>query len=209
MNSRSVLEPLRCGRHLVAFDRGPVIMGILNMSRESFAGDGLAPGAVGQAVARAEEMVLEGAGILDVGGQTAQRSVPMISVGEEIDRVVPLIERLTRDMDVPVSIDSFRPEVARAAVEAGAGFINDIGGLQNGEMAVLAAEHGVPLVIMHIRGRPKEIEYDERYDDVVGEVETYLRENREGGDARCAADTDRYRHRGRVQEADSRSARAA
>lgn len=151
-------------------------MGILNVSPESFSGDGLRPGALDDARRRAWELVAQGADLVDVGGQTAQATVPSITVQEEIDRVVPVVERLACELPVPISVDTFRLPVAQAAVAAGAALINDIGGMNDAGMIDLAAASGTPLVLMHIRGRPKEILYDPPYADVVAEVSSFFEE---------------------------------
>jgi dihydropteroate synthase len=130
-------------------------MGILNVTADSFSGDGLL-GDVSALLRRAAEFVADGADILDVGGESARADVRSLTPAEEVDRVAPVIERLVREVDAVISIDSYKPEVAEAAVQAGAGLINDIGGFKLGTgTAAVAARHGVPLVINYTYERPK------------------------------------------------------
>jgi len=158
--------------------RSPLIVGILNATPDSFYDGGRYFGR-DAAVARADEMVAEGAGLVEVGGETA-RPGPRVDPDEEIRRVVPLIEALSSRLPVPVGVDTFRPEVARRAVDSGAVLINDISGLADMRMAEIAAGSGAALVVMHIQGRPKVRQLHPRYRSVVDEVYAFL-------DARTAA----------------------
>jgi dihydropteroate synthase len=145
------------------------VMGIINISPESFSGDGLER--AGDALKQAERFVGEGADMLDVGGQSTRPGFDEISVEDEIRRVVPPIEAIARRFDVPISIDAYRAEVAKAALDAGATMINDIWGFRHDPaMAVLAARRGVPAVIMHNQ-RGRELQ------DVMGDVTRGLHES--------------------------------
>src|SRR6185312_7737660 len=153
-----------------------LLMGIVNASPASFSDGGLAKGLDAQ-VALGERLLAEGADILDVGGESASTGSPPVAAEEEIARVVPLIERLAGDLGALVSVDTYKPVVARAAVEAGARIVNDVSGLRDPELASVCAETGAALVLMHTAAAPRERRQDpDLYEDVAGEVETFLRE---------------------------------
>ncbi|MBA2378251.1 MAG: dihydropteroate synthase [Blastocatellia bacterium] len=158
------------------FDIGkPLVMGILNVTPDSFS-DGGDYASVDAAVKRAEEMVGESVDIIDVGGESTRPGSVRISEGEEIDRVVPVIEAVVARVDVPISIDTSKASVARAAVAAGAEIINDISGLRwDADIATVAAETGAGLVLMHSRGRFETMHSEPAVDDIVGEVSRDLR----------------------------------
>ncbi len=162
---------LRAGGRCLVLSR-PLIVGILNATPDSFY-DGGRYVERAAALDRADEMVAQGADLVEVGGESA-RPGPAISVDEEIRRVVPLIEVLAGRLPVPVAVDTYKPEVARRAVRAGAILINDISGLADLGMAEVAARSGAALVVMHIRGRPKVRPADLRYRSVVDEVYAFL-----------------------------------
>ncbi len=150
-------------------------MGILNVTPDSFS-DGGDYASVDAAVKRAEEMVGESVDIIDVGGESTRPGSVRISEGEEIDRVVPVIEAVVARVDVPISIDTSKASVARAAVAAGAEIINDISGLRwDADIATVAAETGAGLVLMHSRGRFETMHSEPAVDDIVGEVSRDLR----------------------------------
>ncbi|MSQ62155.1 MAG: dihydropteroate synthase [Dehalococcoidia bacterium] len=146
--------PLRCGPRTLTFDRTHV-MAIINLTDDSFSGDGF--GADTDAALRhAARAIKDGATIVDVGGESARADVPIREEQEEIERVVPVIERIAAELDVIVSVDTWKPAVAEAAARAGAMLLNDIGGLKLGPgMAQVAARHGLPLVLNHTWMRPK------------------------------------------------------
>jgi dihydropteroate synthase len=155
--------------------RFPAIMGVLNVTPDSFSDGGryLDPG---KAVAHAIEMQEAGADIIDVGGEST-KPVGAVKVGPELEmaRVAPVLKRLGRELDVPFSIDTRRAAVARLAVDSGASIINDITALESDpEMAPLAARSKCAVVLMHMRGEPHNHARFERYRDVVGEVKNYL-----------------------------------
>lgn len=151
-------------------------MGILNVTDDSFSGDGLLSDR-GTLLARARKFVADGAHILDVGGESARADVRSLTAAEEIDRVVPVIEWLTREIDAVISIDSYKPEVVDAAVQAGARLINDIGGLMLGtSTAEVAARYRVPLVLNYTYERPKvRPSSPPVYQDVIGDHLAFLR----------------------------------
>lgn len=144
----------RCGGQELRWGQRTYVMGIINVTPDSFSGDGLG-GDIDSAVARGQHFEAEGADLLDVGGESTRPDAAPISLEEELRRVIPVVERLVRQVTVPVSVDTYRYEVARQALSAGAGMINDIWGLmREPRLADLAAEHGVPLVLMsNQRGR--------------------------------------------------------
>lgn len=171
------MEPLRCGDRVLPLGNRTYVMGILNVTDDSFSGDGLL-GHVDAALARGRRFVAEGAAILDVGGESARADVRALTADEEIARVAPVIERLSREVDAVISIDSYKEAVVEAAVQAGARLINDIGGfmLDTGTARV-AARSGVPLVINYTYERPKIRPAEPpRYDDLMKAHMEFFRE---------------------------------
>ncbi|MEN1970844.1 dihydropteroate synthase [Luteimonas sp. MJ204] len=165
---------LDCAGRPLRLDR-PRVMGIVNVTPDSFS-DGGDHFDLEAAVAHGLQLAAEGADILDVGGESTRPGSESIGAEEEIRRVVPVIERLSRETPLPVSIDTWRPEVMRAAVEAGAGMINDIRALRAEGALNAAAALGVPVVLMHMLGEPRSMQEAPEYDDVVGEVHRFLAE---------------------------------
>ncbi|WP_255150765.1 dihydropteroate synthase [Halorarius halobius] len=151
--------------HGYPWEEGTAVMGILNVTPDSFH-DGGEYDAVEDAVARAERMVADGADIVDVGGESTRPGADPVPVEAETERVVPVVERL-RDLDALVSVDTRKAEVARAALEAGADVLNDVSGLEDPEMRLVAAEHDVPVVVMHSIETPVDPATAVEYDDVV------------------------------------------
>jgi dihydropteroate synthase len=158
------------------------IMGVLNVTPDSFS-DGGAFLARERAMARAVEMAAEGADIIDVGGESTRPGAQPVSAQQELDRVIPVIEALREAVAVPVSIDTFKPEVMRAAVAAGAGFINDVTALRQPGALAIAAALDVPVCLMHMQGEPRSMQDSPEYGDVVAEVGAFLRARIEA----CAA----------------------
>ncbi|WP_135851571.1 dihydropteroate synthase [Halorussus salinus] len=161
-------------RRSYPWEEGTAVMGILNVTPDSFH-DGGRYEAVEDAVSRAEEMVEAGADIIDVGGESTRPGADEIPVADEIDRVVPVIERIA-DADALVSIDTRKAEVAEAALDAGADILNDVSGLEDPEMRFVAADHDAPIVVMHSIDAPVVPEKDVHYDDVVEDVIDELEE---------------------------------
>jgi dihydropteroate synthase len=160
------------GPKSLALGQSTRVMGIINTSPDSFAGDALdADGAV----KRGLQMVAQGAEFLDVGGQSTRPGSQPIDPELEISLTAPIIARLAEQVEVPISIDTYKPAVAREALRAGAGLVNDISGLSWGtKMAAVCAEFAVPLVIMHIQGTPADMQKSPHYDDVVGDIISYF-----------------------------------
>jgi dihydropteroate synthase len=154
--------------------RTPVVMGILNVTPDSFA-DGGKYTDLDQAVQQAEKMVAEGAAILDVGGYSSRPGASEVSIQEELDRVLPVLEKLKDFTDAFLSIDTFRSRVAAEAVQAGANMVNDISaGEEDDAMLATVARLGVPYIAMHKQGKPKTMQTNPQYTDVVGDVLEYL-----------------------------------
>ena len=161
----------------------PLVMGVVNASPDSFSDAGRYPTTAAQ-LDRARELVAEGADLIDVGGESGITNRPETAVEEELERVVPLVEALAAD-GVLVSVDTYKPAVAAAAVEAGAAIVNDVSGLRDLGLADLCARTGAALVIMHTRAAPKERLQDEgHYVDVVGDCIGFLRERMSAAGAR-------------------------
>lgn len=154
------------------------VMGILNLTPDSFSDGGVffdpRLSDPSRAVAHAREMVQQGAAIIDVGGESTRPGAQPVSVQQELDRVVPVIERLAQEISVPISIDTSKPEVMRAAVAAGAGFINDVYALRAEGALDVAAQLHVPVCLMHMQGEPRTMQSDPHYVDVVTEVRDFL-----------------------------------
>lgn len=163
---------LDCAGRILRLDRARV-MGIVNVTPDSFS-DGGAHDTTEAAVAHGLKLVEEGADLLDIGGESTRPGAAPVSIDEELRRVLPVIEQLVARTSVPISIDTFKPEVMRAAVAAGAGMINDIFGLRQDGALEAAADAAVPVVLMHMQGEPGHMQADPQYDDVVTEVHGFL-----------------------------------
>jgi dihydropteroate synthase len=155
------------------FSAGCVVMGVLNVTPDSFS-DGGQFFDFERAVERGIQMASEGAAIIDIGGESTRPGSASVSDDEQIERVVPVIKALCEKISVPISIDTCKYEVAKAALEAGAGILNDITALSDERMAELAAKHNVPVVLMHMQSTPATMQVEPKYKDVVGEVVEYL-----------------------------------
>ena len=148
------------------------VMGILNTTPDSFY-DGGSYTSVDRALARVHQMVEEGADVIDVGGEKAGPGEP-VTAEDEIRRVVPVIEALRRSIELPISVDTMKPAVAHAAMEAGADIINSITGFTDPEMREAAARTGAGVIVMHIKGKPRVANPNPHYEDVVSEVRSFL-----------------------------------
>lgn len=153
----------------------PLVMGILNVTPDSFS-DGGRYADISAALQRADEMIAEGADVIDIGGESTRPGSKRVSADDEISRVVPVIEAISKRLDVPVSIDTSKSAVANAAVDAGAEIINDISGLRFDEaIAEVAARHKTGLVLMHSRGEFETMHSQPPVEDIITEVEKDLR----------------------------------
>lgn len=152
-----------------------LVMGVVNVTPDSFSDGGrfLAPD---RAVRHALELVAAGADILDVGGESTRPGAEPVAEGDELDRVLPVIEGIVAATDVPVSIDTAKPAVMRHAVAAGAAMINDVNGLRAEGAVAAVAKLDVPVCIMHMLGEPRTMQKNPRYDSVVGDIRDFLRE---------------------------------
>ena len=171
------LEPLQLGRYTLPIGKRTLVMGIMNVTPDSFSGDSLGDD-VEAAIAQARRMKAEGADILDIGGQSTRPGSDPVPVEEELQRVLPVVQRLVGPdgVNLPISIDTSRARVADDALKAGAHIINDITGLRDEpEIARVAAKHKAALALMHIKGTPRDMQQNPHYDDLLAEVIAYLR----------------------------------
>lgn len=161
-----------CGGRAVDLST-PVVMGVLNITPDSFSDGGsfMDPEA---AVARAQAMAEAGAAIIDIGGESTRPGAEGVPLEDELARVIPVIQALAPRLSVPLSVDTSKPEVMRAAADAGAGLINDVRAFRLPGALEAAAATGLPLCVMHMQGRPATMQDDPRYDDVVAEVQAFL-----------------------------------
>ena len=151
-------------------------MGVINVTPDSFS-DGGRFFEHRDALAQAQALVAAGADLLDIGGESTRPYADPVPLEEELRRVVPLIEAVRATTDTPISIDTYKSQVARAALNAGAGLINDISALRfDPAMAPLVAEHRVPVVLMHMQGTPRDMQLKPRYDDLLGEIKAFFKE---------------------------------
>lgn len=165
---------LRCGNRDLDLSR-PRVMGILNVTPDSFS-DGGRFTTLDAALAQARRMVDEGAALIDVGGESTRPGARPVSVHEELDRVVPVVERIVRELDTCVSVDTGTPELMRAAAAAGAHMLNDVRALRRDGALVAARDTGLPICLMHMQGEPGAMQQSPHYDDVVVEVSDFLRQ---------------------------------
>ena len=170
------MSALLCGRFRLALDR-PLIMGIVNVTPDSFS-DGGRWASVDAAVAHAQQLVADGADILDVGGESTRPGAPLVSVDEELRRVIPVLQAL-HALNVPLSVDTRKPEVMRVALQEGVDLVNDIAALEGeGALAALAKSQAA-VCLMHKQGDPQTMQQAPQYQDVVGEVAAYLTRRRD------------------------------
>jgi dihydropteroate synthase len=169
-------DRLRAGDRVLELGGRPWLMGIVNASPDSFS-DGGRYATLHAQFELARSLLEDGAEILDIGGESASTGRPAVAVQQEIERVVPLIERVAGELGAIVSVDTYKPPVARAAIAAGARIVNDVSGLRDHGLAEVCAQTGAALVVMHTRAAPKQrLQDPELYGDVVGEVHAFLGE---------------------------------
>lgn len=151
------------------------IMGVLNVTPDSFS-DGGRYFDESSAIAHALRMTREGADILDIGGESSRPGAEPLPLEEELKRTIPVIARIAKEISIPISIDTYKAEVAQKALDAGASIVNDISGLRfDPEMARIVARYEVPVVIMHMKGTPRDMQKNPVYDDLIQEILDYLR----------------------------------
>jgi dihydropteroate synthase len=157
-------------------DRDPLVMGIVNVTLDSFSDGGkcLDPR---EAVEHALRLAAEGADIIDIGGESTRPGAAPVSMDEEIARVLPVIWKLADEVRCAISIDTYKAEVAEAALEAGAEIVNDVGGLRDPRMAEVAAKAGAGLIVMHMKGDPRTMQQHPEYEDVTAEIREFFRQS--------------------------------
>ena len=166
---------LRAGKYKLRLGSRTFIMGIVNVTPDSFSGDGLLLASKSSAVEFAKELIKDGADIIDVGGESSRPGAKPVSLKEELTRVVPVIKALVKKVSVPVSVDTCKPEVAKQALDNGAAIVNNIAGLRNAEMARLISKYKAGVVLMHMKGNPGNMQIDPRYTSLIDEILQYLK----------------------------------
>lgn len=167
---------LCCNNTTLHLSRRVHVMGILNVTPDSFS-DGGRFLRLDDAVRRAEEMVAEGADLIDVGGESSRPGSDPVPLDEELDRVIPVVEALAKRIPAPISVDTYKAEVARRALDAGAVLVNDISAMRfDPRMKELIAERGVPVILMHMLGTPRDMQISPSYEDVIKEISVFLRD---------------------------------
>lgn len=162
------------GRFHLSLGKETRIMGILNVTPDSFSDGGLFFGQ-DQAIAQGEALAAQGADLLDIGGESTRPFSASISVEEEIRRIVPVIKTLVKRISIPISIDTYKAEVARAALDAGAALVNDISALGfDPDLAQVIAEYGVPVILMHIQGTPRDMQVHPTYDFLLEDIHRFF-----------------------------------
>ncbi|MBU0623030.1 MAG: dihydropteroate synthase [Gammaproteobacteria bacterium] len=164
---------LRCGKFPLSLDR-PLVMGIVNVTPDSFS-DGGQHASAAAAIAYAEQLIADGADILDIGGESTRPGAAQVSEQEELDRVLPVIEGL-RGISIPISIDTWKPQVMRVALAAGASMVNDVNALQAEGALQVAADSGAAVCLMHKQGTPQTMQQRPEYENVMAEVSAFLSE---------------------------------
>jgi len=173
---RAPIFRLRAVDQVIELGARPMLMGIINASPDSFSDGGLHASRAEQ-LALASELLAAGADIVDIGGESASTGRPPVGVEEEIELVVPLVEAVVGELGALVSVDTYKPSVARAAIAAGARIVNDVSGLRDVGLAEVCAQTGAALVLMHTRASPRQrLQDPDLYDDVTAEVVAFLRE---------------------------------
>ncbi|MCD4656649.1 MAG: dihydropteroate synthase [Planctomycetes bacterium] len=151
----------------------PLIMGVLNVTTDSFS-DGGKYLKIGEAISRSMQMIEQGADIIDIGGESSRPGAKPISETDELRNILPIIEKIRDKSDVLISVDTYKPEVARKAVDAGCNIINDITGARNPELVEVAAQTQAAFIVMHMQGNPQNMQRNPEYDHVIAEIYTYL-----------------------------------
>lgn len=176
-----MVSSLDCGGRWLSLHR-PRVMGVLNVTPDSFSDGGRFIGAAA-AVEHARAMQTAGAGMIDIGGESTRPGSTGVSVQEELDRVIPVIEALKGSIDLPLSVDTSKPEVMRAAAAAGVGLINDVTALRRPGSLEAARDTALPVCLMHMQGTPATMQDDPVYDDVVTEVQAFLKQRLDAAQA--------------------------
>ena len=162
-------------KYCLDFSKKTYIMGVLNITPDSFSDAGLYFDK-SAAIERGIQMVEEGADIIDIGGESTRPGSEQITLEEELKRTIPVIEALAREIRIPISIDTYKSEIARRALDAGASMVNDISGLRfDPKMPEVVSQYDVPVVIMHIKGTPRDMQQNPQYEALIPEIMDYLR----------------------------------
>lgn len=163
------------GRFKLNFSPGRIsIMGIVNLTPDSFSGDGLYKKPLPQILDFAQKLINDGADILDIGGESSRPGAKPVSVKEELSRTIPVIKALAKKIKIPISIDTCKPQVAKQALENGASLVNDITGLRNLKIAKVVANYDAGAIIMHMKGKPQTMQKKPLYSSLIGEIIEYL-----------------------------------
>lgn len=165
---------LKVGKFRLNLGKRVHLMGVLNLTQDSFSKDGLYSHSLREIKSYALKMVRDGADILDIGGESSRPGAKVLSAKEEIKRIIPLIKSLVKKIKVPVSVDTYKPEVAKAALDNGALIVNDITGLRSAVMAKVVARYKAGLVIMHMKGMPSNMQNNPEYKSLLVEIIEYL-----------------------------------
>lgn len=168
---------LRAGNSRLNLAGRTLLMGILNLTPDSFSGDGLCGRGLGNILEYAQSLERDGADIIDVGGESSRPGARPVELKEELKRVISVIKALAKRIKVPLSVDTYKPQVARQALDNGATIVNDISGLNDRRMAKIAAGYKAAVVIMHMKGNPRTMQRCPRYDSLIGDIISYF-ENR-------------------------------
>jgi len=166
---------LRAGKYKLNLGKRSYIMGILNITPDSFSHDGLSNLSLNEIIHYALKLIEDGADIIDIGGESSRPGAIRVSLKEELSRVIPVVKHLAKKINIPISVDTNKPEVARAALDNGASIINDISGLKDVNMAKIAGRYKAAVVIMHMLGNPRTMQIKPKYDSLMDEITEYLR----------------------------------
>jgi dihydropteroate synthase len=171
-----VVRNINCGDYSLELGKRTLVMGIINITPDSFSDGGKFFDSK-EAISNAQSLVSQGADIIDVGGESTRPGSDSVSLDEEMRRVIPVIEGISKEVNVPISVDTCKSEVAKAALDAGACIINDISAMRSDpKIANVAAEYSSPLILMHMQGTPRDMQKDPKYSDVLGEIRKFLKE---------------------------------
>jgi len=170
---------LKIGKRTFDLSKKTLVMGILNVTPDSFSDGGQFISA-DKAVRYAIEMEKQGADIIDIGGESTQPGAKTVSANDEINRIIPIVEELVGKINIPISIDTYKSEIAEKALDLGAGMINDITALQGDKnLASVIAHYDIPVCLMHMKGNPRNMQINPEYDDIILEIYGFLKERAE------------------------------
>jgi len=173
------MRNLKISDKVFDLDKKTLIMGVLNITPDSFS-DGGRFLSIGDAVKHAIQMQKDGADIIDIGGESTRPGALPISTSEELNRVIPVVEKLVKIIEIPLSIDTYKSEVAKKSFDLGVGMINDITALKGDKKLVnIVANYNVPICLMHMKGNPRDMQNNAYYDDIIFEITNFLKERAE------------------------------